>query len=69
MGWYLDGSAFSARTLQIRTFVPLAGEPCVWIGDSGNDTYIHYREHKVLLFFCYRAVVAAERDIPPIREM
>jgi hypothetical protein len=34
-----------------------------------SDTYIHYREHKVLLFFCYRAVVAAERDIPPIREM
>jgi hypothetical protein len=38
MGWYLDGCAFSARTLQIRTFVRLAGELCTRPDGSGNDT-------------------------------
>ena len=31
---------------------------------SGNNTYIHYCEHKVFLQFHYRAVVAEERDVP-----
>jgi hypothetical protein len=42
----LTDEALSARTLRIRTLVPVAGEPCTRIGGSGNRCFCTHCPHE-----------------------